>query len=87
MSDATFSRFVVGYVLVIAHLAIWATFLALLVLPPGLRWGVGVLCWLILVRAGLNGMYDPAWVGCGAMIATAILRRHAVNRVKLKLAK
>ncbi len=75
MSDATFSRFVIGYVLVIAHLAIWATFLALLVLPPGLRWGVGVLCWLILVRAGLNGIYDPAWVGCGAMMLGALARR------------
>jgi hypothetical protein len=75
MSDATFNRFVAAYVLLIAHLAIWATLLTLLVLPPGLRAGVGVLCWMILIRAGLNGMYDPAWIGCSAMMLRALARR------------
>ena len=75
MPETTFNRLVAAYVLLIAHLAIWATLLALLVLPPGLRAGVGVLCWLILIRAGLNGMYDPAWIGCGAMMLRSLARR------------
>ncbi len=78
MPETTFNRWVAAYVLIIAHLAVWATLLALLVLPAGLRAAVGVLCWLILIRAGLNGMYDPAWIGCGAMMLRSLaLRRWA----------
>ena len=75
MPEMTFNRLVAAYVLIIAHLAIWATLLALLALPPGLRVGVGVVGWLILLRAGLNGMYDPAWIGCAAMMLRALAQR------------
>lgn len=75
VSNAVFNRFVLVYVLLVAHLALWGTFHALFFLPPGGRWALGILCWMVLIRAALNGMYDPAWVGCGAMMLASLARR------------
>jgi hypothetical protein len=74
MSQHAFGVLGVLYTVVLAHLALVAVWMALEVLEPGARVLVALVSWLLLVRSGLQGFYDPAWVGCGAMMIRAMAR-------------
>jgi hypothetical protein len=75
MSQETFGRLGVLWMLVVAHAAMLAVFLLLADLPPGGRAVVGVIAWLYLVRLALQGFYDPAFIGAGAMAMREVHRR------------
>jgi hypothetical protein len=85
MSTPTFGAVGVLYTLLLAHLALAAVWRALLELPatarplaPFVAW----LAWLILVRLGVQGFFDPLWIGCGALCILA-LRRERPDRALL----
>src|SRR5512137_354063 len=75
MSQETFGRVGVLWMLVVAHLAMLAMFLLLADLAPGARAVVGMIAWVYLVRLALQGFYDPTFIGAGAMAMRALLRR------------
>ena len=75
MSQETFGRVGVLWMLVLAHLALLAVFALLAEEPPGGRAVVGVLAWVYLVRLALQGFYDPTFIGAGAMALRALHRR------------
>lgn len=75
MSQETFGRVGVAWMLVLAHAALLAVFLLLAELPPGGRAVVGIIAWVYLVRLALQGFYDPAFIGAGALAMRALHRR------------
>ncbi|HET8725372.1 MAG TPA: hypothetical protein VFM53_14335 [Anaeromyxobacteraceae bacterium] len=75
MSQETFGRVGVLWMLVVAHAAMLAVFLLLAELPPGGRAVVGMIAWVYLVRLALQGFYDPAFIGAGAMAMREVHRR------------
>lgn len=75
MSQETFGRVGVLWMLVLAHLAMLAVFTLLAETPSGARAVVGVIAWIYLVRLALQGFYDPAFIGAGAMAMLALHRR------------
>lgn len=75
MTTETFGRVGVLWMLVVAHLALLAVFLLLADTPAGGRAVVGIVAWVYLVRLALQGFYDPAFIGAGAMALRALLRR------------
>ncbi len=75
MTQETFGRIGVLWMLAIAHLAMLAIFLLLAEEPSGARAVVGVIAWVYLVRLALQGFYDPAFLGAGAMAMRELLRR------------
>jgi hypothetical protein len=75
MSQETFGRLGVLWLLLLGHLALWATFALLAELPAGGRAVVGVLAWIYLVRLALQGFFDVAFLGAGAMAMRALHRR------------
>ncbi len=77
MSQETFGRVGVAWMLVVAHLALLAVFGLLAGLPPGGRAVIGMIAWVYLVRLALQGFYDPAFIGAGAMALLALHRRRA----------
>jgi hypothetical protein len=74
MSTATFGRLGVAWLLLLAHLALWAAFRLLAGLPAGGRAVVGVFAWIYLVRLALQGFYDVAFLGAGAMALASLHR-------------
>jgi hypothetical protein len=85
MSTPTFGAVGVLYTLLLAHLALAAVWRTLLELPatarpfaPFVAW----LAWLVLVRLGVQGFFDPLWIGCGALCILA-LRRDRPDRALL----
>ncbi|MBX7116479.1 MAG: hypothetical protein K1X64_19295 [Myxococcaceae bacterium] len=71
MSDATYARLGICLLVIVAHLALLAMGRALG--KPG--WAellVLITAWLLLLRAALQGFYDPAWLGCTAMALAAL---------------
>jgi hypothetical protein len=77
MSQETFGRVGVVWMLVVAHLAMLAVFVLLADVAPGGRAVVGMIAWVYLVRLALQGLYDPAFIGAGAMALRALLRRRS----------
>src|SRR5512137_1965992 len=75
MSQETFGRVGVLWMLVVAHLAMLAIFLLLAEEPSGARAVIGVIAWVYLVRLALQGFYDPAFLGAGAMAMREVHRR------------
>jgi hypothetical protein len=75
MTQETFGRVGVLWMLVVAHLAMLAIFALLADLAPGGRAVVGMIAWLYLVRLALQGFYDPAFLGAGAMAMREVHRR------------
>jgi hypothetical protein len=75
MSLETFGRLGVLWMLVVAHVAMLAIFLLLAELPPGGRAVVGIIVWVYLVRLALQGFYDPAFIGAGAMAMREVHRK------------
>jgi hypothetical protein len=75
MSRLAFGRLAILWMLLVAHLAFYAVLLALDALPPGGRTAVAAIAWMLLVRLGLQGFYDPAFLGCGAMAIRALTLR------------
>jgi hypothetical protein len=75
MNQPTFGRVGVLWMLVVAHLAMLALFALLGDLPPGGRAVVGMIAWLYLVRLALQGFYDPAFLGAGALAMREVHRR------------
>jgi hypothetical protein len=75
MSQETFGRVGVLWMLVVAHLAMLAMFLLLAEEPSGARAVIGVMAWVYLVRLALQGFYDPAFLGAGAMAMREVHRR------------
>lgn len=75
MTQETFGRVGVLWMLVLAHLALLAIFLLLAEVPSGGRAVVGMIAWVYLVRLALQGFYDPAFLGAGAMSLRALHRR------------
>ncbi|HTP50582.1 MAG TPA: hypothetical protein VMK42_07790 [Anaeromyxobacteraceae bacterium] len=67
MSQETFGRLGILWLLLLAHLALAAVFLLLSELDAGGRAMVGVLAWIYLVRLALQGFYDVAFIGAGAL--------------------
>jgi hypothetical protein len=61
--------------LVVAHLAMLAMFLLLADLAPGARAVIGMIAWVYLIRLALQGFYDPAFLGAGAMALREVHRR------------
>ena len=70
MSRHAFGVVGILYMLAVAHVAM----LALEALAPGARVVVGLVGWMLLVRLGLEGFFDSAWIGCGAMMVRATAR-------------
>ncbi len=75
MTQETFGRVGVLWMLVIAHLAMLAMFLLLADLAPGARAVIGMIAWVYLIRLALQGFYDPAFLGAGAMAMREVHRR------------
>ncbi len=75
MTQETFGRLGVVWMLVVAHLAMLAVFALLAEVAPGGRAVVGMIAWVYLVRLALQGFYDPAFVGAGAMALREVHRR------------
>lgn len=75
MTQETFGRVGVLWMLVLAHLSLLAIFLLLAEEPSGGRAVVGMIAWVYLVRLALQGFYDPAFLGAGAMSLRALHRR------------
>ena len=75
MSQETFGRLGVLWLLLLGHLALGATFALLAELPAGGRAVVGVLAWVYLVRLALQGFFDVTFLGAGAMALRALHRR------------
>src|SRR5512136_1624132 len=75
MSTESFGRLGVLWMLVVAHAAMLAVFLLLAETDAGGRAVVGVVAWLYLVRLALQGFYDPAFLGAGALALRALHRR------------
>ncbi len=75
MSQETFGRVGVLWMLLLAHLALLAMFVLLAEEPSGGRAVVGMFAWIYLVRLALQGFYDPAFLGAGAMGMLALHRR------------
>jgi hypothetical protein len=67
MTQETFGRVGVLWMLLVAHLAMLAMFLLLADLAPGARAVIGMIAWVYLVRLALQGFFDPAFLGAGAM--------------------
>jgi len=74
MSRRHFGVLGILYTLVLAHLAILAVWLALEAVEPDARIVVGLVSWLLLLRLGLQGFYDSAWIACAAMMVRALAR-------------
>jgi hypothetical protein len=75
MSQETFGRVGVVWMLVLAHLALLAMFTLLAELPAGGRAVIGMIAWVYLVRLALQGFYDVAFLGAGAMAMLALHRK------------
>jgi len=75
LSRETFGRVGILWLLLLAHLALGAVFLLLSERPPGGRATVGVIAWIYLVRLALQGFYDVAFVGAGALALRDLGRR------------
>jgi hypothetical protein len=75
MTQETFGRVGVLWMLVVAHLAMLAMFLLLADLAPGARAVVGMIAWVYLIRLALQGFFDPAFLGAGAMAMREVHRR------------
>ena len=75
MSQETFGRVGVLWLLVLAHLALGAVFVLLADLPAGGRAVVGMIAWIYLVRLALQGFFDVTFIGAGAMAMLALHRR------------
>lgn len=79
VSRAAFGKLCVLYLLVLAHLALYAFIAALEATEPGGRAFVAVVAWMILLRLGLQGLFDSTFIACGALALRALaLRRPAV---------
>jgi hypothetical protein len=76
LSPKAFGQLCILYLLALSHLAFYTVLRTLDGLPAGGRWAVGVLAWLVLMRLGLQGQYDAAWLACGVLM----LRRLAEGR-------
>lgn len=72
LSDAAFGRLCLSFVVILAHWALWAVLKSLQSGALGVRILVSLFSWTVLIRAGLNGQYDPVWVGCGALMLAAL---------------
>jgi hypothetical protein len=75
MTQETFGRVGVLWMLLIAHLAMLAMFLLLADLAPGARAVIGMIAWVYLVRLALQGFFDPAFLGAGAMAMREVHRK------------
>jgi len=75
MTQETFGRVGVLWMLLLAHLAMLAIFVLLAEEPSGARAVIGMIAWVYLVRLALQGFYDPAFLGAGAMAMREVHRR------------
>ncbi len=75
MTQETFGRVGVLWLLVLGHLALLAIFTLLAEEPAGGRAVVGVIAWVYVVRLALQGFYDPTFLGAGAMAMLALHRK------------
>jgi hypothetical protein len=75
MTQETFGRVGVLWMLFVAHLAMLAMFLLLADLAPGARAVIGMIAWVYLVRLALQGFFDPAFLGAGAMALREVHRK------------
>jgi len=76
LSQHAFGQVGILYLLALSHLALYAVLHTLRGQAPGGRAVVAALAWLLLVRLGLQGQYDGAWLACGALALQALrLRR------------
>jgi hypothetical protein len=85
MSQESFGRVGILWIVFLAHLALGAVFLLLSDLPAGGRAVVGVLAWIYLIRLALQGFYDVTFIGAGAL-ALRDLRRQRPRGALLWLA-
>ena len=86
MSQETFGRVGVLWMLVLAHLSLLGVFALLAEQPSGGRAVVGMIAWVYLVRLALQGFYDVTFLGAGALALLALQRRrpgHALLWVAL----
>jgi hypothetical protein len=75
MTQETFGRVGILWMLLVAHLAMLAMFLLLADLAPGARAVIGMIAWVYLVRLALQGFFDPAFLGAGAMALREVHRK------------
>jgi hypothetical protein len=75
MSQETFGRVGVLWLLVLAHLSLLGIFTLLAEEPSGARAVVGMIAWVYLIRLALQGFYDVTFLGAGAMAMRELHRR------------
>ena len=75
MSQEAFGRLGILWLVLLAHAALAAVFLLLSDLPAGGRAVAGMIAWIYLVRLALQGFYDVAFIGAGAMALRDLHRR------------
>ncbi|RKH61982.1 hypothetical protein, partial [Corallococcus llansteffanensis] len=82
LSHQAFGQVCLLYLLLFAHVALYAVLRLLDGLPAGGRWAVGSLCWLVLMRLALNGQYDGAWLVCGVLALGALAKERPVTALR-----
>jgi hypothetical protein len=72
LSQHAFGQVGILSMLALSHVALYVMWGTLSRQVPGGRALVGALAWLVLVRLGLQGQYDGAWLACGALALRAL---------------
>ncbi|XXF80086.1 hypothetical protein P2318_10145 [Myxococcaceae bacterium GXIMD 01537] len=82
LSHHAFAVLCVLWTLVLAHLALAAVLRAMEATRGAGELTLAVIAWLYLVHMGMQGFYDGAWVGCGAMMVATLARRRPVSTLR-----
>jgi hypothetical protein len=83
MARATFGLVMVLYMLAIAHLALAAVLKALDATARAAGgFAVAAVLWLVLLRMGMNGFFDGAWIACGAMLVHRLASGRPVSALR-----
>jgi hypothetical protein len=82
MAASTFAVLSILWMLVLSHAAFVAVLRALESTRAARGLTLGFVAWMYLMWMGLEGFYDGAWVGCGAMMIHALARRRPVTALR-----
>lgn len=74
LSEPALGRLGILYMLVLAHLALWAMLRTVGRLSV-VKGALVLLGWVMVVRAALQGFYDPLWLACGALMVHRLAQR------------
>jgi len=82
LSPKSFGQLCILYLLALSHLAFYTVLRTLDGLPAGGRWALGVLAWLVLMRLGLQGQYDAAWLTCGVLMLRRLVQGRPASALR-----